>query len=36
MEILPWGGGAKKGDIPITQMDGEVEVLGEDRLQSKF
>jgi hypothetical protein len=25
-----------KGDIPITQMDGEVQVLGEDRLQSNF
>ena len=23
----------EKGDIPITQIDGEVEVVGEDRLQ---
>jgi hypothetical protein len=26
----------KKGDIPITQMDGEVKVVGDDRLQSSF
>jgi hypothetical protein len=26
----------EKGDIPITQIDDEVEVLGEDRLQSNF
>ena len=26
----------KKGDIPITQIGGEVKVVGEDRLQSNF
>ena len=26
----------EKSDIPITQIDGEVEVVGEDRLQSNF
>ena len=26
----------KKGGIPITQIDDEVKVLGEDRLQSNF
>jgi len=26
----------EKSDIPITQIDGEVKVVGEDRLQSNF
>ena len=26
----------KKSDIPITQIDDEVKVIGEDRLQSNF
>jgi hypothetical protein len=26
----------EKGDIPITQIDGEVKVVGEARLQSNF
>jgi hypothetical protein len=26
----------EKSDIPITQIDDEVEVVGEDRLQSNF
>jgi hypothetical protein len=26
----------EKGDIPITQIDGEVDFVGEDRLQSNF
>jgi hypothetical protein len=26
----------KKSDIPITQIDDEVKVVGEDRLQSNF
>ena len=26
----------EKGDIPIAQIDDEVKVVGEDRLQSKF
>jgi hypothetical protein len=25
-----------KSDIPITQLDGEVKVVGEDRLRSNF
>jgi hypothetical protein len=26
----------KTGDIPITQMDEEIKVVGEDRLESNF
>jgi len=26
----------EKGDIPITQIGGELKLLGEDRLQSNF